>query len=320
MSIEMMSLALDVQGLPPAEKLLLIGIANHADKFGQNAWPSMATLARYVGVSERQCRRLIRSLEARELITVDVNAGGTARTRSDHRPNLYGVTLASPREGTPSAARADMAVSAESSRIIQENKDAAAPPEPTLERALAQEVVVEWWESLSKKPSTGMIAFVKIGERLLVSGWTQDELRAGIKAATFRTKELEAWKRGQASPTEPVGPAIPGDIVKAWSEIGPWVTDKRPALDDRKGDLLGALVTLRRWGYGLGESLIRLALAVRYAPHSYDCWDPKYLADDQHRVIRFEGMPLYQLLGDGAHTATLVECMERAYNNQRWGK
>lgn len=213
----------------------------------------------------------------------------------------------------------------------QDKKDAAPPPEPTLERALAQEVVIEWWESLPKKPSTGMIAFVKIAEKLITDGWTQDELRAGIKATMFRTKELVAWKRAQeASRPEPTK-GIDMDIVKAWLDVEPWVVGKVSSRTGILGptfkrvDFLSALQTLRRWQYGLGESLIRIACALRYAPQFQLCWDPKYLADDAHRVLRFEGMPGRDIVEPAGPLAdrrpmSLVMCMDRAYDKQRWNK
>lgn len=116
---------------------------------------------------------------------------------------------------------------------------------------------------------------------------------------------------------EPVGRAIPQDIWGAWNEAELWTYGKRPDLRGHRIEMMHTLATLRAWGYGLGESMIRLALAVRYAPMHDLCWDPKYLADDQHRVSRFGAMP-QDMTYEGE--TTLVECMERAYNNQRWGK
>ena len=91
MSVESMSVALRLPGLPPAEKLLLVGIANHDGDGG--AWPAIATLATYVGVTPRQVQKLLRKLEERGLLSIEVQAGGTTKTRSDQRPNLYHLHL-----------------------------------------------------------------------------------------------------------------------------------------------------------------------------------------------------------------------------------
>lgn len=115
MSIESMVKALNLSApLTAAEKLCLVGIANHDGDGG--AWPSIATLARYVGVTERQVQRIIKSLSQLGMLTVDEQGGGTRNTRADRRPNRYvlhldGVTPASPRDGdgvTSGAPRGDM--------------------------------------------------------------------------------------------------------------------------------------------------------------------------------------------------------------------
>jgi hypothetical protein len=92
MSFESAAAALKVQGLKPAEKLVLIGIASHDGDGG--AWPSIATLAVYAGVSVRQTKRLVAQLETAGYVAVTVNGGGTAKTRDDRRPNRYDLTIA----------------------------------------------------------------------------------------------------------------------------------------------------------------------------------------------------------------------------------
>jgi hypothetical protein len=91
MSFESAAAALKVQGLKPAEKLVLIGIASHDGDGG--AWPSIATLATYAGVSVRQTKRLVAQLETAGYVSVTVNGGGTAKTRDDRRPNRYDLTI-----------------------------------------------------------------------------------------------------------------------------------------------------------------------------------------------------------------------------------
>lgn len=116
MSVESMASALRLQGLPPVEKLLLIGIANHDGDGG--AWPSIATLATYTGLSVRQTQRTVQKLVDRGLVEVGVNEGGNKKTKNDRRPNLYilhldgvtsqaerGDTQTSPRGVTPDVTR-----------------------------------------------------------------------------------------------------------------------------------------------------------------------------------------------------------------------
>ena len=93
--------ALLVRGLTPAQKLLLVTLASFDGPGG--CWPSVATLAESVGVSSRQVQRLVTELATLSLVKIELNSGGTTRTRSDRRPNRYliqldGVTSTSTRQ------------------------------------------------------------------------------------------------------------------------------------------------------------------------------------------------------------------------------
>lgn len=84
------------------DKVVLLGIASHADAYGRNAWPSHETLAGYANVDERNVRRAIARLAEQGHITVEVQAGGSTKMRSDRRPNLYSIPGC---EGFPQAIR-----------------------------------------------------------------------------------------------------------------------------------------------------------------------------------------------------------------------
>lgn len=87
MSIEAVARALNVEGVTPAERLVLIGIANHDGDGG--AWPSISTLARYACVTPRNVQKTIRQMEAKGWLQVQRNAGGTLQTGPHVRPNRY---------------------------------------------------------------------------------------------------------------------------------------------------------------------------------------------------------------------------------------
>lgn len=114
MSVRMMSLVWEMD-LPTSEKMVLLVIADHADDDGENAWPSMATIARKASVSERQAQRLVKSLASSGFLSVEDQAGGRRDMRNDRRPNRYtvhlnGVTSTTPREpqrGDTEAPRGD---------------------------------------------------------------------------------------------------------------------------------------------------------------------------------------------------------------------
>jgi AraC-like DNA-binding protein len=73
MALELLPLVLHHAHVPPAHKLVLMGIANH--QRDNRAWPSVATLAGYAEVSERHVQRILRDLEEQRLITVQRSKG-----------------------------------------------------------------------------------------------------------------------------------------------------------------------------------------------------------------------------------------------------
>lgn len=87
MALELLPLVLHHAHVPPAHKVVLMGIANH--QRDNRAWPSVATLAMYAGVSDRQVQRILRDLETEGLITV-------ARSRGMKGLNVYALNIVCP--------------------------------------------------------------------------------------------------------------------------------------------------------------------------------------------------------------------------------
>ncbi len=86
-----------------ADRLLLLAIADHAGDDGRDAWPSVPTLARKTGTSERSVQRGISRLEAGGHLVVErcQGRGGTNRYAVVMAPTS-GVNL-SPPDPTPAA-------------------------------------------------------------------------------------------------------------------------------------------------------------------------------------------------------------------------
>ncbi len=94
MSVEALAIGLHHSRAKGAAKLVLIGIANHDGDGG--AWPSIATLAKYAGVTPRNVQKAISELERLGEIQRMVAAGGNHLTAEHMRPNLYYFKLTCP--------------------------------------------------------------------------------------------------------------------------------------------------------------------------------------------------------------------------------
>ncbi|MHB1873408.1 MAG: helix-turn-helix domain-containing protein [Streptosporangiaceae bacterium] len=103
MSVEAISWALNLAPVPAgrgsqpssAAKFVLVGLANHAGPDGTGAFPSVATLVRYTGLSERTVRTCLDRLEACELIQpCDPDIVAARIKRADRRPQGWDLDLA----------------------------------------------------------------------------------------------------------------------------------------------------------------------------------------------------------------------------------
>ena len=70
-------------------RLVLLAIADHADHYGANAWPTVGSLASMARLSVRTVQRMIVSLVESGELEVTGRAGGSQYRRADRRPNLY---------------------------------------------------------------------------------------------------------------------------------------------------------------------------------------------------------------------------------------
>lgn len=94
MSVEAMAAVLHHSRAKGTAKLVLLGIANHEGDGG--AWPSVATLATYANVTDRNVQKAIDGLVSKGELRRDVQAGGPAGMEDRHRPNRYHVLVQCP--------------------------------------------------------------------------------------------------------------------------------------------------------------------------------------------------------------------------------
>jgi hypothetical protein len=101
-SVEAISWALNLARVPAdrggqpssACKFVLVGLANHAGPDGTGAFPSVATLVRYTGLSERTVRTCVDRLEASGIISpCDPDVVAARIKRADRRPQGWDLNL-----------------------------------------------------------------------------------------------------------------------------------------------------------------------------------------------------------------------------------
>ncbi|WP_329070369.1 helix-turn-helix domain-containing protein [Amycolatopsis sp. NBC_01480] len=100
MSIEAIHWVLNTAPIPADRRdassltVVLVGLANHADPDGRNAFPALSTLARYTRLSERSVRYALRGLEELGLIRAsDPGIVAAYVRRADRRPNGYDLAM-----------------------------------------------------------------------------------------------------------------------------------------------------------------------------------------------------------------------------------
>jgi len=122
MSVEAITWALNDAAIPADRRdasslaIVLVGLANHADPQGRNAFPAVATLVRYTRLSPRSVQYALRALEDLRLIArSDPDIVAAYLKRADRRPNGW-----------------DLAIHSSIHRVVHSRENGAQPvhPEP----------------------------------------------------------------------------------------------------------------------------------------------------------------------------------------------
>jgi hypothetical protein len=106
--------------------VVLLKIADNCDDDGRNAWPSVATLARYCRCSESTVQRSLRELESLGELKINHQMGGP-RAGSRYATNLYRVLLEGWQIDTPPLSPG---VSGQSSRGVKSGDSGVSPMTP----------------------------------------------------------------------------------------------------------------------------------------------------------------------------------------------
>jgi hypothetical protein len=136
-------------GLKLTDKFILLALCEKADNDGTNAWPSVATLARYAECDDRTVQRSLKKLKQGGWITVTKRA--TSRRPTIYRVSLdrfQGCQIVTP-EVTPETVRGDTAMSPDpsSTRPVQDEPDAV--------NGLEIHSFVQWWMDTYKDKMNG---------------------------------------------------------------------------------------------------------------------------------------------------------------------
>jgi hypothetical protein len=99
-NIEAISWALNKAAIPHGRRdasslaIVLVGLANHADPDGRNAFPAVSTLARYTRLSERSVQYALRALHELKLIKPsDPDIVAAYVKRADRRPKGWDLAI-----------------------------------------------------------------------------------------------------------------------------------------------------------------------------------------------------------------------------------
>jgi hypothetical protein len=128
LSVQAISWVLDSSQSRGLSRLVLISIANHADKFGREAFPATKTIAGEAGVSEREVRYCVAELVELGEVRVDYKA-------SKYGTNIYAMAkmypancAASTRQAPGKENEETRHTLADESSLTVKREDAAARP------------------------------------------------------------------------------------------------------------------------------------------------------------------------------------------------
>lgn len=240
MSIEAITIALHhAEGLNSTERLVLIGVANHYGEGG--CWPTLGTLGKYAGVSDRNVRKALKKLQEVGYLRVDVNGGPGAR--ADQRPNLYHFLLRCPVDcdrsmshrsgGSDASSRTERGVGEGSNGGSEATErgvggDLLTVNQPSVQPSLTDapaDAFAYWWDLYPKK--VGKTDAERKYKAAVKNGATTAQLLDGLTAAVAMWTTSGTEKRFIPNPA-------------TWLNQGRWEDEYGPAQGSKADRLLKA--------------------------------------------------------------------------------
>lgn len=219
MSFDALAWAAKAKGLRPAEKLVLLGLAECADRASAEAFPSLASLIEFSGLNRKTVIAALDALCARGLISDTGECVGRTKQIKVYRLHLETVP-----ETERSQKRNSSTFSAEQSQKrnpepVREQPPTKATPS-TEKRAPAKRDEFPCPEGVDPVDWQGLIA-------------NRKAKRAGLSEAAHRqiTNKLQTW----ASAGWPPGPIVAHAAERGWTSV--FETDEMKG--NRNGDRTG---------------------------------------------------------------------------------
>lgn len=252
MSIEAMVWVLYNCERSGTDKVVMLGLANHADPEGENAWPSVARLARYANVSERAVQQSLARLLADGALLVERQKGGQHDTPADRRTNRYcivGVKSTSPRalDGVKPASPRGEAERGDGVKPASPEPSLRTVPEPSehvdvltlVDDAHESSGFERLWESYPKRNGK------RVGRKQAEQQWAKLTSQQRLAARRGAVHYANACERGLT---------IAKDAHR-WLRDHDFDDWQEPAVDDRRrgaGPTPGRRVSNDSWAQGGG--------------------------------------------------------------------
>lgn len=167
------------------------------------------------------------------------------------------------------------------------------------------------WHTLErhKSPVSAFQAVRAVATALAKKGYTADEIVDGLKATRVMSAkavqdEIEQQRRRAENAA---GPVVPQSVLRAFHAAQPWLRSRDVMfdVDGQRARLMRLVAGFVAQGFGVGEAMLRMAVAYRAAnPHDDEAMRA---AMWRARVDRFPG-----------ELADYPDAMERAFHNQYW--
>lgn len=182
---------------------------------------------------------------------------------------------------------------------------------PTAVAVKAAQEYVDWHRSERQSdPVSPFQALRSVATALAKKGYTSDEIVDGFKETRVMSAKAvqDIIDRARAAAEgRTVGPAIPQSVLRAFLSARQWLIDHGVTVEQLPALMQMVAGFHLAHGFGVGEMMLRLAVALREQPDSMAAMDEFRGRLWRAQVDRFPG-----------ELADYPDAMERAYRNRYW--